>query len=126
MSGSLTWRNYKNDAGQDFAVFRDESNAESVSSGTPATPLLAPLVSGTNGLPSNVRGRYVNTQLASNPTIKKRFLIGTLAIFQAISAGTTIAENTTPVQTWTVTSKVGERVRIPTSVDTGQTDGDPT
>jgi hypothetical protein len=126
MSGSLTWRNYKADAGTDHAVFRDESNAEATSSTTTGTTLLAPLVVGTNSIPGNIKPRYVNTQLSTNPVIKKRFIVGTLAIFSAIAAGASITENTTPVQVWNVTSKVGEKIRIPTSVDSGQTDGDPT
>lgn len=125
MSGSLTWRTYNSDAGAPYNVFRDESNAESTTSSSASATLLSAFTSGANGLPSNIKPRYVNAQLVGNPTVRKKFIVGTLAVYNAIGSGTTITENSTPTQTWTVTSKVGEKVRIPTSVDTGQTDGDP-
>jgi hypothetical protein len=125
MSGSLTWRTYTGDNATQYSVFRDESNAESIAS-TNVSPMLGAFVLGAGGLPSLIKPRYVNTSLSTNPLIKKRFIVGTLAIFNSITAGTTILENTTPAQTWNVTGKVGERSRIPTSVDTGQTDGDAT
>jgi hypothetical protein len=125
MSGSLTWRTYTGDNGTQYSVFRDESNSESVAS-TGVAPLLGAFVVGAPGLPATIKQRYVNTSLSTNSAIKKRFVIGTVSAFGAIVAGTTITENTTPAQVWNVTGKVGERQRIPTSVDTGQTDGDAT
>jgi hypothetical protein len=125
MSGSLTWRTYTGDNGTSYSVFRDESNSESVPSTGTAT-LLSPFAAGNQGLSSLIKPRYVNAQLSTNPAIRKRFIVGTIAAFGTITAGTTITENSTPPLVWNVTGKVGERQRIPTSVDTGQTDGDPT
>jgi hypothetical protein len=125
MSGSLTWRTYTGDNGTQYSVFRDESNSESIPS-TGTAPLLSAFVSGAGGLPNLIKPRYVNATLSTNAAIKKRFIVGTIAAFGAITAGTTITENTTPAQVWNVTGKVGEKQRIPTSVDTGQTDGDAT
>jgi hypothetical protein len=124
MSGSLTWRTYTGDNGTGYSVFRDESNAESITSTSGAATLLSALVPGNPGLSQLIRPRYVNAQLSTNAAIRKRFIVGTIAIFGAIAAGTTITENTTPALVWNVTGKVGERQRIPTAVDTGQTDGD--
>jgi hypothetical protein len=125
MSGSLTWRVYTGDGGVQYSVFRDESNSESVVTGSSA-PLLGAFVAGAQGLSQLIRPRYVNAQLSTDPTRRKRFVVGTVAAFGAITAGATITENTTPALVWNVTGKVGEKVRIPTSVDTGQTDGDAT
>ena len=123
MSGSLVWRTYTTDAGIASSVFRDESNAEALS-GT--APLLTAFAAGNPGLSSLIKARYVNTQFSTDPARRKRFAVGTLATFAAISAGSTIVEAGAAGGTWNVTGKVGERQRIPTSVDTGQTDGDPT
>jgi hypothetical protein len=123
MSGSLVWRTYTTDAGVGSSVFRDESNAESTI-GT-ATCLTA-FVAGNPGLNSLVKPRYVNTQFSTDPTRRKRFIIGLLATYNSIGAGSTVVETGSAGGTWNVTSKVGERSRIPTSVDTGQTDGDAT
>lgn len=123
MSGSLTWRTYTTDAGVASSVFRDESNAEStVGSAT----CLTAFVAGNPGLSSLVRPRYVNTQLSTDPTRRKRFIIGLLATYNTIGPGSTVIETGTAGGTWNVTSKMGERSRIPSSVDTGQTDGDAT
>jgi hypothetical protein len=125
MSGSLTWRTYTGDSGIQYSVFRDESNSEAIPTPGTAT-LLSPFVTGAGGLPNLIKPRYVNAVLSTNAAIKKRFIVGTVAIFSAIVAGGTITENTTPVQIWNITGKVGEKQRIPTATDTGQTDNDAT
>jgi hypothetical protein len=122
MAGSNVWRTYTTDAGVASSVFRDESNAEAVSG---SAPMLTAFAAGNPGLNSLVTPRYVNCVLSTDANRRKRFTVGTLATFNAITAGSTIVEAGTNGGTWNVTSKVGERIRIPTGTDTGQTDGDP-
>jgi hypothetical protein len=123
MSGSLVWRTYTNDAGTASSVFRDESNAESL---VGTAPLLTAFVAGNPGLSALIKPRYVNTQFQGDPTRRKRFIVGLLATYNLIGAGSTVVEAGTNGGTWIVTGKVGEKQRIPTAVDTGQTDGDAT
>lgn len=121
MSGSLTWRTYTTDAGVAVVVFRDESNAESTF-GT--LPMLTAFTVNAPGLSALVRPRYVNTVLSTDSTRRKRFIVGLISTFNAMNSGAQIVETGALGGTWNVTSKVGERVRIPTAVDTAQTDGD--
>ena len=123
MSGSLTWRTYTTDGGTANSVFRDESNAEATAG---ALTMLTAFTAGAPGLSNLIKPRYVNTQLSTDPTRRKRFIVGLISTYNSITSGSTIVETGTAGGTWNVTGKVGEKQRIPTSVDTGQTDGDAT
>jgi hypothetical protein len=113
MAGRMKWKTYRADSNVDYAVFRDESNSLATV-GSAGAVLLAPVVLGSVGIPRNVTPRYVNTYLpGSNPLQKKKFVIGTNVAFTAITSGSTINEGGTTPLVWTVTSKVGEKVRIP-------------
>jgi hypothetical protein len=122
MSGSLTWRSYTTDAGTVVSLFRDESNSDSKIG---ANTLLGDLVVGSPGLSNLIKPRYVNTVLSTDATRRKRFIVGTLAIYNTIGAGTQITETGSAGGTWNISSKVGERSKIPQTADTGQVDGTP-
>ncbi len=121
MSGSLVWRTYTTDAGLATVVFRDESNCEAVF-GT--LPMLTPFTVNAPGLSTLVKPRYVNAVLSTDSNRRKRFIVGLVSTFNAMNAGAQIVEAGAAGGTWNVTSKVGERGRIPSSVDTALTDGD--
>lgn len=133
MAGSLNWFRYTDDAGSNFSIFIDESNARATVGGiqlclnrTAASPRL--------GL--GFEKRYVNAFLTSNPNIKRKFYVGNpLAIAQILLGGAFLAAvypvagdtAVTPVA-WTVTSYRGEKTNAPPAInttagDTGLTDG---
>jgi hypothetical protein len=118
MAGSLRWFNYTSDAGQNFAVFLDESNSKGV--GTPGGSLFPAAFTLAPQLAAGVKKRYLNCFLATDPTQRRRFYVGTLAAYNALQDGGTILAGGL---TWNVSSAQGERRRSPYVGDTGQTDG---
>jgi hypothetical protein len=123
MTGSKRFFNYVTDAGVTSAAELDESNSKAVA--TPGAALFPAVFTVAPLLPSGIKKRYVNAFNVGLPAQKRRFFVGTLTVFNAISAGGTIAV-TDPVagnSTWQVTSSRGEKSRIPYVGDTGQTDG---
>jgi hypothetical protein len=122
MAGSMVYRNYTTDSGVGASLYRDESNAEATSGGT---TLLQAFVPGNGGLSGFIKPRYVNTVLSTDPNRRKKFTVGTVALFNSIVSGAQILEGTGATGlTWNVSSKVGERAKIPSALDTGLTDGD--
>lgn len=122
MAGSLVYRTYTRDSGVTASLKIDESNAESTSGGT---ALLGAFSAAAEGLSRLVQPRYVNTQLSTNPLQRKKFIVGTAAIFAAISNGGQVLEGSgAGGLVWNVTSKRGEKVTIANGTDTGLTDGD--
>lgn len=119
MAGSLKWFVYTTDGGDDFAIFRDESNTEAINGGTQdyvdATTVQ-------HAVPRNVTPRYLRMRSADG--LVSRNIVGlTLTIYTAVAAGTSITD---PVsgKTLVLSEKVGERIRYPKAPDTGLTDGD--
>lgn len=111
----MFWFRYTTDSGSNVSVYRDKSNSTALA-GT--TPLLNPVNLTDAVIGSNVKCRYVNTFLQGNPIIRRRFPVGSLAAYTAITNGTVIAEGT---NSWVVTSKRGEKTRFAYATDTGQT-----
>lgn len=138
MAGSLTYREYVNDAGLSYSIKIDKSNASATVSG--GTGSLCPVrTANSPGVPCGLQKRYVNTFNQANPLVRRRFYIGSLANITAAQApGAVItAEGLSGGAaagagagagsgTWVITSYRGERSRnIPafTAPDSGQTDG---
>jgi hypothetical protein len=119
MAGSMKWFVYSTDAGDDFALWRDESNLEAVNSGTQDMPD-SPTV--TYALPRNVKPRYARFASADG-LVSRNIVCLTPTIFDALAAGSSYTD---PVSSKTLNliAKVGESIRIPVGVDSGLTDGD--
>lgn len=114
MAGSLKWFSYTTDAGDDFAVFADESNAELAGTGVD----LAGGASTRYALPRNVQPRYARYQDATGTIVRKA-----LISVQGTNPTTPIVDPSSGASL-DITAIVGEQVRIVTGVDTGIIDGD--
>jgi hypothetical protein len=118
MAGSLKWMVYTTDEGTPYAVFVDESNgnANGFADYASATALL-------ETLPRGIKMRYVNaiSVTAGSPS-SRQFYVGSLAS-DAWTAPTGLIANGI---TYRVTSKRGEKKRIPFPQDTALTDGSDT
>jgi len=119
MAGSLKWFVYTTDAGDDFAVFRDESNTEAINAGTQdyvdATTVQ-------HAIPRNVTPRYVRMRSADG-LVARNIIVLTTTIYNAIAAGSTVTDQVSG-KTLVLSEKVGERIKYPKAPDTGLTDGD--
>lgn len=118
MSGSRRWFEYIADTGTSYAVELDESNAESVLDGI----RIFGDIDGTEPLlPCRLKMRYVNAILSTDNTQRRRFRIGTQALYNSIQAGDAIADNSL---VWRILSRRGEVSAFPNPIDTSQLDGD--
>jgi hypothetical protein len=119
MAGSMKWFVYTTDAGDDFALWRDESNLEVVNAGTqdmPDTPTV------TYSLPRNVKPRLARFASADG-LVTRNIVCLTSTIFDGLGAGSSYTDPVS-TKTLTLTAKVGESIRLPVGVDSGLTDGD--
>jgi hypothetical protein len=135
MAGSLTWQAYTDDEDVLYSVKRDESNGRATVGGQ---RLLLARTAAHDALPSNLTPRYILAYLNSNPSIKRKFIVGNPeAITQIREGGAFLAvayptaDDTagTPVA-WTITAYRGEKLAIipalnTTTGDTGLDDGTP-
>lgn len=121
MAGSQKWFVYTTNGGQDFALFRDESNLEHVNAGTQDFPNDGSVI---YALPRNVQPRYCRYRNTAN-TVSRNIVALTLTIFNGVAAGDSFTD---PVsgQVLILAEKVGERIRVPIGQDTGINDGDAT
>lgn len=121
MAGSLKWFVYTTDAGDDFAIYRDESNIEALNAGTQD---YVAATTAEYSLPGNVKPRVITY---ANPagTIRRDVVALTATIFNGVIPGATITDGVSG-QTLTFVRKKGEVVRIPFAFDTGLDDGDAT
>lgn len=120
---SKRWYPYTADNGDTYAVYRDESNTELVSSTADAANPTA----GTRPLPQGIRARYVTVQNASGQT--KDCTVLTAAEYAALATGDAFsgtAESGVAAGTsWVLVRKTPEiERRQPVNIDTGLTDGD--
>jgi hypothetical protein len=137
MAGSRVIRQYTDDAGNQYAITIDESNAEAIVGG--GSTVLMPLrTSNIEGLPRGLTPRYVLAYLATNPLVRRKFKVGGVAQINAlIQPGATITAAVTanpddlgpgPGATFVITAYRGEkRNLIPATNaagDTGLIDGD--
>jgi hypothetical protein len=123
MSFSKRWFPYTDDAGTVFAVLRDESNTELVST----TADTATVPAGTTPLASGITARYVTLRNADGQF--KDCTVLTSAEFVAISNGDafagTVYDNAAAATSWVCVRKTPEIARRqPFAMDTGLTDGD--
>jgi len=135
MAGSLTWRQYEADNGQNYSIRVDESNARAVL--TPSPVFVADRTANHPQLPRGIKKRYILAYSVANPRLRRKFTIGSIATFQGMrnnpnqvfsapaygdptdaSAGVAID--------WAITFYRGEESRLAspiTAADTGLTDG---
>ena len=121
MVGSMKWFVYTTDAGDDFGIFRDESNVEAVNGGTQDYPNAGAIV---YAVPNNLKPRLV-TYESNDGSVRRDIVALTQTIYNGIAAGATMTDQATGL-TLTFVRKKGEVVRIPRGIDTGITDGDNT
>lgn len=124
MAGSIKWFVYTDDAGEDWAIKRDESNTEAVNGGT------QDLVDGASvpySVPRNITPRYVVYSNAERTrSIKVTVLTPTL-MTGIINGGTnTITDPIAGTGNLGLVSIVGEKRNFPIPLDTGLNDGDAT
>jgi hypothetical protein len=135
MAGSLKWQRYRDDAGNDFSINIDESNASATCGGIVLCPART---SAHANLPTKLKKRYVNAYLTTNPNIKRRFWVGNPLAIPQILAGAAFLASVYPLPAdtavapvaWTISSYRGEKNAPPpalnaTAGDTGLTDGSP-
>jgi hypothetical protein len=137
MAGSRTLRQYTDDAGNNYTISIDESNAEGT---TPnGNTLMPPRTVNSPDLPRSFKPRYVLAYLQDNPQVRRKFKIGGAAqVSELVAVGATIqaAVNASvaddsggEIGTFVVTAYRGERVNLRPAVggnatDTGLDDGD--
>lgn len=126
MAGSMRYFKYVADDGTAYSIYRDESNIELFNTNTDSSASPA----GLPALPINLRPRYV---LATDETrtIKRKAVILTLTRYAVLNSSTDfVIEGTAGADSdggtiLNITNKSGEKSsRLPTSFDTGKTDGD--
>lgn len=115
MSGSLRYYNYVSDNGTTYAILCDKSNTAAVNASAAGAPATLPSTT----VPRNIRPRYA---LFADTTglIRRRVPILTAADLAAL----TPTSNFVPqgeTATVTITSIVGEKIRLPKLADTGRT-----
>lgn len=138
MSGSITWRQYTNDAGTSYSIKVDESNANAIATNGGGASSVALLPIRTTNLPlppCGLKPRYANCYNQANPNQKRRFKFSSAASPIVLSDGATISAEDYPAgggnapgatQTWVVSSVRGEKSRKASpfgAPDTGLTDG---
>jgi hypothetical protein len=120
MTGSRRWFGYTGDSGTKYAIEQDESVAESVALALGAVAEGAIPINATGRLP--IRCRYINVfKVVDDITIRRRFIVGTIAAFTAIEAARSA---TIDGALWSVSSTVGERRKVIPLTDSEQLDGD--
>lgn len=114
MAGSMKWLSYTTNAGDTFAVFADESNAEAAGTAVDVTGGASTLYA----LPRNIKPRYARYSDATNTIVRKAIisLVAGVPTTPIIDALTGIS--------LTLTGIVGEQQRVVRGDDTGLIDGD--
>jgi len=130
MAGSITWRRYTDDRGNNYSYLVDKSNADAV--WYPDNILLSsPRFADNPLLPCGLRKRYLLAYAANTITIKRKFWVGNSNVFASPSlllGGVYITTGLgSPAETiWIVSSIHGESLSIPKFAgerDTGLVDG---
>lgn len=135
MAGSLSWRRYDSDAGVSYAIKMDESNANATQ-GTGGVLCAVPTATHPR-LPQGVAKRYILCQAIGNPSIRRKFYVGSTTRFAALQAAASTpisgpdyptsldATGGTAIQ-WQISYFKGEISKLPAAfnaTDTGLTDG---
>jgi hypothetical protein len=118
MAGSKKWFKYTTDSGDVFGTLMDESNGEAVSNAD-----FGPLDDGAIGyqLPKNVQPRRATYRSVDGLESASIIICDNTDTILTLPAQVTLSSGTLA----NLTQFVGEVIRpIPTSVDTGLTDGD--
>jgi hypothetical protein len=124
MAGSLRAFLYTADDGEQYKIFRDESNTETVNSTSTQEDGIPP--AGTPTLPDRWETRYALLYQATNPSIKRRVTILSQEVFSNLTGGTdySLAVVGAAPANFRISSLIGERRLGLTNVDTQQNDGD--
>jgi hypothetical protein len=133
MAGSLKYFRYRSDAGVDYSINIDESNANATVGGV---ALCLPRTAAHPLLSGRTTKRYLLATLVSNPKIKRKFWVGNPAAIPQILAGSAMLAGVYPLSTdvavapvvWSISAYRGEKTGIApafniTAGDTGLTDG---
>lgn len=135
MAGSLTYRSYTSDDGNQYSIKIDESNASATVVGGAGGALCPVRTANLLALPKGLKKRYVLCFNQLNPLERRKFYVGATAVVSGVIApGAQISAEDYPgagdvagsAQTWTITAYRGEqRSVIPAfnANDTGLTDG---
>lgn len=115
MAGSMRWFLYTaNDGVSQFAIYADESNTRAVNATAPA-----PAAANIYAIPRNLQPRYVTYKSADGNITRKCYALTTAALeaspvqFDDPVSGLTLGR----------ANLRGENIRLPSTVDTGLTDG---
>lgn len=130
MAGSREYFKYVGDDGVEYAILIDESNGEATCGGTQLCDALTSAT--TQFLPRNIKKRYINATLDSDPKVRRRFWVGAQGAITNILQGDEFKAVVYPVsgdsqgtqEAWTVNSYRGERTSFVSLTDTGLTEGD--
>lgn len=124
MAGSNRKFKYVSDDGNEYAIFRDESNTEALNADFEDVGTIPDNTIGS--LKDFYETRYALLQQVSNPNIKRKVTILSPDIFASLDGGTdfSLAVVGAVSQNFRVTSLIGERRLRLFSGDSGQNDGD--
>ncbi len=96
MAGSLKYFRYRSDAGVDYSINIDESNANATVGGV---ALCLPRTAAHPLLGGRTTKRYLLATLVSNPRIKRKFWVGNPAAIPQILAGSAMLAGVYPLST---------------------------
>lgn len=124
MAGSNRKFKYVSDDGNEYAIFRDESNTEALNADFEDVGTIPDNTVGS--LKDFYETRYALLQQVSNPNIKRKVTILSPDIFASLDGGTdfSLAVVGAAAQNFRITSLIGERRLRLFSGDSGQNDGD--
>lgn len=124
MAGSNRKFKYVSDDGNEYAIFRDESNTETLNADFEDVGTIPDNTVGS--LKDFYETRYALLQQVSNPNIKRKVTILSPDIFASLDGGTdfSLAVIGAASQNFRITSLIGERRLRLFSGDSGQNDGD--
>lgn len=124
MAGSNRKFKYVSDDGNEYAIFRDESNTETLNADFEDVGTIPDNTVGS--LKDFYETRYALLQQVSNPNIKRKVTILSPEVFASLDGGTdfSLAVVGANAQNFRITSLIGERRLRLFSGDSGQNDGD--
>lgn len=123
MAGSIKYFVYTDNAGNDWALKRDESNTEAVNGGTQDYPDAAVTPPPQFEIPRNVTPRYAR-YVSADTTVSRTIVCLTQTIANGLAANVGSFTDVVSGKVVFLKEVVGERKVNPMGIDTGLTDGD--
>lgn len=119
MAGSSRKFSYTSDDGNEYNIFRDESNTEALNEN-------AELPTGGNSLPDYYEPRYALLVATENSAIRRKITILSPETFQSLNGSTSynLAVVGAEPLAFKISSLIGEKRMRLINADTGQDDGD--